>query len=380
LVLASFLLAACGGRTADSNWPGLVADDQGVVYVAYGPAVVAVDVESNEQLWTFPNGEGNAAPFYAPPTVAEGNVVFGDYGVSGGLLSPSKKVSLYSLDATDGSLNSNWPISDIAQDRIVAPALVTGETIFVGTADNLVLALDASSAEPVWSEPFKADHSIWGMPAFTDGIVYVPSLDKNVYALDAGDGSVRWQTNVEGSVSDNAVKNSGLVYVGSFDKNVYALDSGTGEIRWTAPADAAVWAAPLAVDDVVYYADLDGNIFAVDAETGEELWTSIDLQASEADYEVPGYVTARPVHADGKLFIASAGDPELQPEERKGALFAYDAESGSFLWESVTDAPLFATPVIAGDTIVVAQDNLETLLVYFSFDGARTGEFDRPEG
>jgi outer membrane protein assembly factor BamB len=369
LVLASFLLAACTGSGADTNWPGMTADDQGVVYVAYGPAVLAVDVESNEVLWSFPNGEGNAAPFYARPTVVDGQVVFGDFGVSGGMLSPNKKVGVYSLDASSGALNGGWPISELAQDRIVAPALLVGDRIFIGTADNLVFALDANTAQPVWSEPFEADHSIWGKPAYSDGVIYVPSLDKHVYALDASDGSMIWQSSVEGSVSDNAVKNSGLVYVGSFDKNVYALDSQTGEIRWTAAAEAAVWGAPLYVDGTVYYADLNGNVYAVGAESGELIWEN------QAD---ASYVIAQPVYADGKLFIASAGDPSASPDERAGALIAFDAEAGEQLWREPSDAPLFTTPVISGEKIVVAQEDPQTLLLYFSFDGDRTGSFARP--
>jgi outer membrane protein assembly factor BamB len=369
LVLASFLLAACGGRTADSSWPGMAADNQGVVYVAYGPAVIAVDVESNTQLWSFPSGEDVAAPFYAPPTVADGKVVFGDYGVSGGLLSPNKKISVYSLSASEGTLNDNWPVSETAQDRIVASALVVGDSIFMGTADNLIFALDANTAETIWPEPFEADHSIWGKSAYKDGVVYVPSLDKNVYALDASNGSMIWQSNVQGSVSDKVVLNSELLYVGSFDMNAYALDAQTGEIRWSSPAEAAVWGAPLYVDGVVYFADLSGNVYAVGAESGEKIWSTTVESA---------YVVAQPVYADGKVFIASAGDPAEQLGDRSGALVALDAETGEQLWRETTARPLFTTPVIVGDTVVVAEEDLENLLVYISFDGDTLGTFPRP--
>ncbi|MGD8855838.1 MAG: PQQ-binding-like beta-propeller repeat protein [Chloroflexota bacterium] len=376
LVLASFVLAACG-RSPDSNWPGMTADQQGVVYVAYGAGVTAVDVKSNEQLWTFsPQSVDRSAAIFAPPTVVDGRVVFGDFGASSGFFSPGKNVSVYSLDASDGAVNSNWPSSPTAkdgtsaQDRIVAPALVADNTIFFGTADNMVFALDAETAQPVWSAPFKAAHSIWGQPAYIDGVVYVPSLDKTVYALDASDGSIIWETGVEGSVSDRVVSNSDLVYVGSFDGHAYALDSQSGEIRWSAPAEAtaAVWGAPVYVDGVVYFADLEGNVFAVDGETGTQLW----------NVSGAGYVVGQPVYLDGKLLVASAGDPSTPTAERSGELIAYDAASGSELWRRSTDQPLFSTPVIADDTIVVAQENAEALLVYFNADGDETGTFALP--
>jgi len=159
------------------------------------------------------------------------------------------------------------------------------------------------------------------------------------------------------------------VYVGSFDMNAYALDAQTGEIRWNAPAEAAVWGAPLYVDGIVYFVDLNGNVFAVGAESGELIWQSVAENS---------YVTAQPVYAEGKLFIASAGDPAANPDQRTGALIAFDAETGAQLWSKSTARPLFTTPVVIGDTVVVAEEDLENLLVYFSFDGEEIGTFPRP--
>jgi hypothetical protein len=178
-----------------------------------------------------------------------------------------------------------------------------------------------------------------------------------------------WQSNVQGSVSDKVVLNSELLYVGSFDMNAYALDAQTGEIRWSSPAEAAVWGAPLYVDGVVYFADLSGNVYAVGAESGEKIWSTTVESA---------YVVAQPVYADGKVFIASAGDPAEQLGDRSGALVALDAETGEQLWRETTARPLFTTPVIVGDTVVVAEEDLENLLVYISFDGDTLGTFPRP--
>ena len=370
LVLTSSLLVACGTRVANTNWPGMSADEQGVIYVAYGPGVAAVDAETNEQIWFYPPEGGSAGvQFYAAPSVVDGQVVFGDYGASGGILNPKVTVGIYSLDAADGTMNSGWPVSEVVQDKIVAQALQVGDRIYIGTADNFVLALDANTGQQVWSKPFEAEHSIWGQPAYQDGVVFVASLDKSVYALDAESGNVLWRTDVGGSVSDKPVNDSDLLYAGSFDMQVHALDSQNGDVRWTAPAEASVWGAPLFVDGTVFFADLDGNVFAVDAETGETRW-----QSSGA-----GYVVAAPVYADGVVYIASGGDQSVSADERNGALIAFDAETGAELWRSSTTAALFTTPVITGDSIVVAQQDQQALLVYFSLEsGAQTGTYEPP--
>ena len=58
------------------------------------------------------------------------------------------------------------------------------------------------------------------------GTVYVGSDDHKVYALDAATGHLRWTYTTGGAVSGPAVA-GGTVYVGSGDHKVYALDAGS---------------------------------------------------------------------------------------------------------------------------------------------------------
>lgn len=362
-IVASLFLAACGTAVANSNWPGMSVDGD-EVYVAYGPGVVAVDIAEEEETWSFPSEPNRNVQFYAAPSVLDGRIVFGDYGASGGLLSPGVTVQIYAYGLDEGVEGSGLGCEDAndptpgclwiqgpsrhqyINDRIVAPPLQVGDRVFVGTADNFVLAFDANSGQSVWPEPFEAGHSIWGQPIHDDGVLYVGSLDRNVYALDAANGDVKWQSGVEGSVSDRAGKDTELVYVGSFDKQVHALDKETGATRWTAPAEAAVWAAPTMAEGNVYFVDLDGNVFAVGAQTGELEWTQ-----PLGDYSV-----AAPVVNDGIVYIATAGNPDNSQEDRRGQLFAFSADSGEELWNEplLLSAPAYTTPAVIDQDVVVA--------------------------
>ncbi len=349
LFSVAFILSACGTRVANSNWPGMTAGENGVVYVAFGPGIVAVDLNEQKQLWVYRPQESNASlQFYAPPSFDQGQLVFGDYGASGGFISASVTVSVYALEEL---LSQNpvlaWSQSQVAQDRIIAQPLQLEDRVIVGTADNFVVALANQDGRPIWNDPFEAGHSIWGHPIEDDGVIFVPSLDKNVYALDAETGEEIWQSNVGGSVSDKLVMNGDLIYVGSFDKQVHALDKATGASRWTAPAQAAVWGAPAYADGVVYFVDLDGNAFAVGAETGELRW----------ERPVAEYVVAATVVDDGVVYVAAAGDPDIAPAERQGTLIALSADTGEELWQNQMPSPLFTTPVIVEDSIVVAMQN-----------------------
>ena len=60
-------------------------------------------------------------------------------------------------------------------------------------------------------------------PAVANGVVYVGSCDNNVYALNASTGAELWSyTTGTMGVSSPAVAN-GVVYVGSDDGKVYAF-------------------------------------------------------------------------------------------------------------------------------------------------------------
>ena len=355
-ILVIFLLTACGTRVANNNWPGMTADENSVVYVAYGPGVIAVDLDSREQLWDYTPPEANASlQFFASPDVKDGQLVFGDYGASGGLLNPRVKVTFYSLEELLGSNPvTSWTQSEVAQDRIVAQALLLEDRVIVGTADNIVLALDRESGRPLWNDPFEAGHSIWGQSAYEGDIVYVPSLDKSVYALDIESGKPLWSTDVGGSVSDKVVLNGDLLYVGSFDSNAYALEKSSGEIRWKAQAEGSVWGAPAYAEDVVYYGDLSGNVYAVGAKGGESIWEKATGE----------YLVAAPVVEDGVVYIAGAGNSELDPAERNGTLYAFSAETGDELWsKDFLLSPLFTTPVIVDGSIVVAMQTADQPLI-----------------
>jgi outer membrane protein assembly factor BamB len=349
LFAGAFILSACGVSVANSNWPGMTADEDNVVYVAFGPGIVAVDLEEQEQLWVYRPQDANAnLQFFAPPSVDAGQLVFGDYGASGGFISASVTVSVYALEEL---LGQNpvlaWSQSQVAQDRIIAQPLQLEDKVIIGTADNFVVALGNENGTPLWDEPFEAGHSIWGHPIEADGVIYVPSLDKNVYALDAETGEEIWRSNVGGSVSDRVVMNGDLIYVGSFDNQVHALDKATGASRWTAPAQAPVWGAPAYADGSVFFVDLNGNVFAIGADTGELRW----------EEDVAEFVIAATVVNDGVVYVATAGDPDINPAERQGILIALSADTGEELWQKQTLAPIFTTPLIVGDSIVIAMQD-----------------------
>lgn len=370
IFLLSWFLTGCAVQANSENWPGLSAQGS-IVYVAHGPAVIAYDAVAQTQRWIF-RPENRALQMNATPSVQDGRVIFGDYGASSGMFSPTIIVTAYGLQENDSPTPTTlWTNSTIATDKIIAGPLQVGDTVYIGTADNHLSALDATTGVEQWR--FATDGPVWATPTYYEGTLYLTSLDKHVYALDANTGDELWQTELGGAISAQAIVNPAekLVYVGAYDNTLHALNMDTGTEEWHVAATNWIWSAPALADDTLYFADSSAQVFAVDAASGEQLWqVSID-QMNESGgiasrIEIDGAIQASPVVADGIVYIAAEGNENTE----EGLLVALDAETGVEIWQRTTRASLFTTPVIVDDMIVVAMNSeLAVLAAYDRVSG-----------
>jgi outer membrane protein assembly factor BamB len=375
-IVASLFIAACGTTTANTNWPGMSVKDD-VVYVAYGPNVVAVDIAAEEELWSYrPSDVPATVQLFAQPSVDGQSVVVGDYGESGGILNPRVTVRIYGLDDQElesvagiESPDEIWRNEVSAEDRIVAGPLQVGDRVFVGTNDNFMIALDQSSGGSFeWS--FETGKPVWSQPEYEDGILYMGSMDGFVYALDAESGEEIWNRSLGGAVAANLELENNLLYANSYNRNASALDPATGEIVWQVDTPSSVWSGSAVTESEVFFVDLNGHVYAADATTGDVIWT----------VELGELVQATPAYADGVLYVTTTGRSDVEDEERQGTLFALSAEDGEILWQERTQYLLFTGPAVIGDSVVVALlEQSELLLVFDRHDGSLLWTFDRPD-
>jgi eukaryotic-like serine/threonine-protein kinase len=351
IILLSWLLVACT-QVDNISWPGLMTDGQNA-YVSYGPGIVAYNVEARETTWIYAPEPGRVS-FFAAPSLADGRLIVGDYGAPGGFFSPNVTVTIYALENGDRPEPVVlWTEESLAKDRIVAPALQVGNRVYIGTADNQLLALNAETGALIWQ--FQTGHSVWGSPTYKDGRLFITSLDRSVYALEAETGELLWQHTLGGAIASEAVVNHDLVYVSSFARGVHALSVDTGEEQWLAPADDWVWGAPVLDNGILYFASSQGDVHAVDAQTGEEVWRQ----------EILGAIQTTPVIHGEMLYIAS----ERRGENGGGLLTALSlSENGRQVWQNNTPEPLYTTPVVVGDSVVVALQSDNTLLMGFNLE------------
>lgn len=106
-----------------------------------------------------------------------------------------------------------------------APALDLGNRrVYFGNWDGHVYAVGFSGySDHVEAWTFETGDKDESSPAVADGTVYVGSADQHVDALDTENGKRRWDFRTGGAVCSSPAVVSGTVYVGSNDGSVYAL-------------------------------------------------------------------------------------------------------------------------------------------------------------
>lgn len=272
--------------------------------------------------------------------------------------------------------------------RGLAPA-PTGETA----------AFSGGTVKPVWR--FACEDEIRGSVAVSDGMVYAPCYDNNIYALTADSGKFAWKYATEGGVVSTPWVSEGMVVFGSTDKVVYAVDAKAGTLLWTAPTKGKVFSSPYGEFNHIFIGSDDRHIYAIHQMSGRPAWT----------YATDGEVRARPLLAENMIFFTCqmgivyclSLNRELRwrfrarrgilaaPVIGKGFVFvgsldnnfyALDLRSGWSAWKYRAGGPIISTAVVGEDTVffgsvdgnVYALDAAEGRVVWrYETEGQVTG-------
>src|SRR5439155_26031040 len=76
-----------------------------------------------------------------------------------------------------------------------AGPVVVENTLYVGTTQGKLLAIDLATQNSRWEYPLEKDKHLTGLyttPYWRAGTVYAGTYDGHILALDAGNGAARW--------------------------------------------------------------------------------------------------------------------------------------------------------------------------------------------
>jgi eukaryotic-like serine/threonine-protein kinase len=295
-----------------------------------------------------------------------------------------------------------------AGGMVIASPAVVGDTVFVGSTDGNLYAIDRDAGTLKWK--FATKGRVVSSAAVANGVVYFGSYDGNFYALDARSGKLEWKFTTAGERRFEGTHLHGAqpaaesmpdpfdvylssptiwhdtVYFGSGDGNIYALDAGSGALDWKFKTGDVVHASPAIADGTVYVGSWDSYFYALDATSGVQRWrfktgddpdihNQVGIQSSAAVIDGIVFFGCR----DSHLYALNAGSGQklwsfptsgswvvASPAVRDGMVYFATSDSGLFyaVKERSGDVtfslkfhgwPTFASPAIAGDMLYLGS-------------------------
>jgi outer membrane protein assembly factor BamB len=150
---------------------------EGKVFVSTARGLYALNADSGAEVWVYPTN----MPLGHSPTYADGVLYVGGF---------DRK--LHAIDAANGA--GIWQFT--ANAGFHTNPLVVGDKIYAGNRDGYLYAIYAqgspAAGELAWK--FQTDGPILFSAAYQDGVIYFPSNDSYVYALNAETGALIWKT------------------------------------------------------------------------------------------------------------------------------------------------------------------------------------------
>ncbi|MCK5023058.1 MAG: PQQ-binding-like beta-propeller repeat protein [Candidatus Aenigmarchaeota archaeon] len=276
--------------------------------------IYAVDLNTGKGLWKY---KASGRFVEARPSLYENNYYHGCYDGY-----------MYKLDIREGKLV--WKFK--TGDRITSQATLNNGILYFSSFDGNVYAIDDKTGKEVWR--FKTGNWVGTGPLIYKSILYVGSGDGYLYALTM-DGKEKWRFKTGGAILHYrpAPHKDGIMYFPSSDRNLYAVNMETGKEIWRFKTGDRTEVSPLIHEDVIYFGAHDNNFYALDAKTGKEIWR----------FRAKNFVgDIHPIIHNNAIYFGSVD----------GNLYALSKKDGNVIWKFKTGASIWADAVYWNDMII----------------------------
>ncbi len=318
---------------------------------------------------------------------------------------PRRPVSTARINITS-SIKPLWYFK--CEDEIRGTSQFFQGVLYVGSYDNNLYALKASSGEFIWKYP--TDGGIVSKPAIADGKVYFGSEDHRLHVISANSGNIIWTYYTDGPIRSSPHLAEGHIFIGSDDGYLHAVNMisgrqvwktetgaairstplvshesiffGTeagdfycldyrGEIKWRFKAKRSITSSPVTEEGVIYFTSLDSTLYAMEAKTGWVIWRfRMDRGSISTPFITSGRIFTGAI--DGQIYCIDAhsskeiwrfptdhqvtGSPMVYNDSLycgsvDGNLYCLDYQTGRLRWKYLTGGPITSTPV-ADDNLV----------------------------
>jgi outer membrane protein assembly factor BamB len=229
---------------------------------------------------------------------------------------------------TNYSNNKVLSPADMVTNKAISPLTKVSldeDSILIYDYDGSLISFSLETEDINWT--VKASDANTEMCAnqvtLKDGVVYVPFINGEIFAIDNQSGDVFWKARV-GNITDQIILknqiltiNNGKLFVTTQNSNIYALDIKDGSLAWNYKLDSSNNDVPVLFFDNKIFTQSGPQFYSFDANTGKLL--------SQKSFDDAIY--GKPVTDGENVFI---------PNE-KNVLFALSPNKLDILWQFKLD-------------------------------------------
>lgn len=287
-----------------------------------------------------------------------------------------------------------------SKGEILSSPTIADDTVFIGSTDNSVYAIDGNTGTQKWS--YATDDMVEAPPLVLDGRIYIGSNDCFLYALDQQTGALIWKFETADKILGGANWLIGAdgklrIVVGSYDANVYCLDAH-GNKLWSYETDNYVNGTPAIRNREIVFGGCDAALHLVHGETGQRVakidlgsgcqvagsvsllgdkayfghygneFLCVDLQSGKTDWR---YSSKR----DGFVSSPAVNDRYVVFGGRDKHLHCALRADGTPQWQFKTRRKVDASPVIAGDKVLFGSGDGRLYMLSLA-DGKELWNYD----
>ncbi len=223
------------------------ATGDGLVFTTTDSSIEARDALTGATRWRTPLPGGAAVPLYWD---------------TGWLLASTPNGDLAAYRGSDGTLVWRQPLG-APLAAAPAPAL---DRLFLPLADNRLVAVLLATGETVWTRTLTG--RITGLLALEEQLVFGTTA-RDVTSVRVSNGRTRWTWRVGGDVSGRPAADDERIYFAARDNVLRAVDRSNGNLRWKASLSSRPAGGPLPLPNTILMPLVSSEMAGFDLETGK---------------------------------------------------------------------------------------------------------------
>jgi eukaryotic-like serine/threonine-protein kinase len=276
--------------------------------------------------------------------------------------------NLYAINAITGEFIWKYP----TDGGIVSKPVVHDDNIYFGSEDKRIHVVYARSGKLIWT--YYTNGEVRSSPHISEGHVFIGSDDGHLYAINGLVGRKVWEINIGAPVRSTPLVHNDLIYFGSESGEFFCTDLG-GTIKWRFKAKRAITSSASITQNIVFFGSMDSTLYALDAKTGWVIWRyRLGKPTISTPFIVENYlftgassgdITCIDIRTSKEVWHYSTdhqvtGSPivfkdSLYCGSVDGHLYSLEYRTGRLRWKFRTEGPITGTPIAVDETIYIGS-------------------------